>query len=142
MCQLQIGAFEVEQRLLVLSHAVDFLIPAARLKPDRQTVIAAGDRTEFPRLDLQRAAIFGKHIFPVPGILLQQHPSVLMEKGDLPRLCHDSPKLSVLDLALLFGNCNFRRGLRGTQQRPVLLRHLSLLCGAHTQAVFSPRFQP
>ena len=72
MRQFQIRTLQVQIRLLILAHAKNLFIWIQRFKACRQMVVAAGDRAEFSRLDLNGAAFGVKNISPISRVFLKQ----------------------------------------------------------------------
>ena len=140
VCQLELGAFDVEERLLILAHAVQFFV-RVRFEPHGQLIVAADDRFELTAFHLERAGRLREHILAVADILFQKKLALLIIEEQLADVVDDRPDLSVFDgsAAALDRHLRFGRS-RVSFQGPELVGHLGHFGCAHSQAVRAPGF--
>ena len=102
MCQLQIKPLQVQIRLLVLPHAIDFLVLIHRFKPHGQVVVPSLNGLKLPGLHLDGAALCVQQIPAVPAVLFQKQPPVCMINHNLAKLRNFRTDLPVDDPCPLF----------------------------------------
>lgn len=144
MSELDVGSFEVEIGLLILAHAINFLIRADGLKAHGQVVVASKDRFQLASLNVEGTALGICKVESVTSILLKQSLSFVIVDYELSSPRHRRSDLAVRDFAFGFlGDFDARVGrFRFLKKGPVLLRHLGDLRGSHPQSVRAPWLNP
>jgi hypothetical protein len=140
--ELQIRAFEVQERLLVLTHAVDTLVAVLGLEAHRQVVVCRAEaRLPLARLNAEGAALGVEDVQAVTGEFLEQNLSGLgVGDRDLASAADVCLDLSIddgrgagLDVDGRLGGLSRRLG-----ESPGLVLQLGQTGGPDTESIVTP----
>ena len=145
LCQFQDTSLHIQERLLILAHAVKSLVIVRLDTIDQLIAIAACLRPERPGIDLQRAGkLFAALIHIARAVVfLKQHLTVSVGEQKNAARRNVAGDVPVGDHGGLSFYNNIRLCLLGSLERTVLIvEEFAPLGRADPEAVLSPRLYP